>query len=171
MRNRMYFVLPDIKHSRKIFKDLLFSRIEAGYIHVLAKAGTDLGDLPEATTLQRSDVVHGAGVGLVVGGISGAVVGGLILLYPPTGFSVGLGVVLAMSLLGAVMGVWVSGMIGTSTPNTHLRGFDGDIENGKVLMIVDVPKNRTEEITRHITKRHPRAEMRGIDPTHPVPFP
>lgn len=171
MRARMYFILPDIKGSKKLFKELLNCRIEANRIHVLAKTGTQLGDLPEATMLHTSDAVHGAGLGLLVGGITGAAAGGMVLLFPPSEITAGFGIVLAISLLGAVMGVWVSGMIGSSAPNTHLKIFDNDIERGKVLMIVDVPRSRTDEISRNVKRRHPRAEIRGVDPTLPVPFP
>lgn len=171
MRRRMYFLLPDIKRTKSVFKELLLARIDEGHIHVLAKRGTPLGDLPEASVLQKSDVLHGAGLGLLVGGVVGAIAGAIVLLFPPAGLAMGLGIVLAMSVLGAIMGVWVAGMIGASTPSTHLEAFSDEIERGKVLLIVDVPRDRTQEISRLIRKHHPEADMRGVDPTYPSPFP
>ncbi|HEX7043099.1 MAG TPA: DUF1269 domain-containing protein [Burkholderiales bacterium] len=170
MRRRMYFLLPDVKRARTVYKELLLARIDAKHIHVLAKEGTPLRDLPEATVLQKSDAVHGAGLGLLAGAVTGAVAGGLILLFPPTGLAMSLGIVLIMALLGATMGVWVAGIIGSSTPNTHLEAFGEEIEGGKVLLIVDVPRDRIEEISR-LVRRHPEADARGIDPTVPSPFP
>lgn len=166
-RRRLYFLLPDVQRARTVFKELLLARIEERHVHVLAREGMALGDLPEATLLQKSDAVHATGLGLVVGGATGAAAGMLVMLFPPSGLAMGLSVVLAMALLGAVMGIWVSGMIGSSAPNTHLAAFRDDIERGKVLMIVDVPSDRTEEISRMIQNQHPEADMRGFDPTIP----
>ncbi|MBI3898003.1 MAG: DUF1269 domain-containing protein [Gammaproteobacteria bacterium] len=170
MRRRMYFLLPDVRRARGVFKQLLLARIDDRHVHVIAKDGTDLGDLPEATLLQKSDVLHGAGLGLIIGGATGAAAGVAVMLFPPSGLVMGLGVILAMSLLGATMGVWAAGMIGSSTPSTHLEAFSDEIAHGKVLMIVDVPRDRVDEISRTIRKSHPEADMRGTDPV-PVPFP
>ncbi len=171
MRRRMYFLLPDVKRAKSVYKELLLARIDARHIHVLAREGTPLGQLPEASVLQKSDALHGAGLGLLVGAATGAVAGTAVLLFPPSGLAMNFGIVLAMSVLGAVMGVWVAGMIGASTPSTHLEAFSDEIERGKVLMIVDVPRERKDEISRMIRKHHPEADMRGTDPTIPSPFP
>ena len=45
-------------------------------MHFLGKRGTDLKDLPEASFGQKTDLFHGMRVGLVAGGITGAL-GGL----------------------------------------------------------------------------------------------
>lgn len=166
-RRRMYFLLPDVSRAKMVFRELLLARIEERHIHVVAKEGTPLGDLPEATLLQKSDAVHATGLGLIIGGATGAVAGILAMIFPPSGLAMGLSVVLAMALLGSIMGIWVSGMIGSSTPNTHLERFNSEIERGQVLMLVDVPSDRADEISDMIHRQHPEADMRGFDPTIP----
>ena len=166
MRRRLYFLLPDMKHARQVFKDLLLARIEERHIHFLAAEGKDLGDLPEATMLQKSDAVHGLGVGLIAGGLTGAAAGVVVFMFPPEGLVMGLGVVLIMSLLGALIGIWTSGMIAADVPNTHLRQFEKDLKRGKILVMLDVPKSRMEEVT-HTIQRH-KAIVRGRDPTIPA---
>lgn len=168
MRKRIYFLLPDIKQAESAFEKLLLARIEERHIHFLAKDHTNLGDLPEATVLQRSDAVHAAGLGFLVGGITGAAAGSVELAFPPDGMPMGLGAILAMSVLGATMGIWTSGMIGSSAPNTHLRRFAEEIERGKLLLIVDVPRRRIEEVSRQIQEQHPDAAMCGLHPTIPA---
>lgn len=168
---RMYFLLADVKRAKSIYQELLLARVDARNIHFLAKKGTNLGELPEASVLQKSDAVHGAGLGLAVGGVTGALAGAVVLLFPPAGLATGLGVVLAIAIVGAVMGVWVAGIIGASTPSTHLEAFSDEIARGKVLLILDVPRERTDEISRLIRLQHPDADARGIDPTIPSPFP
>jgi hypothetical protein len=167
----MYFLLPDVKRARSVYQELLLARIEARHLHFLAKKGTDLGELPEATVLQKSDAVHGAGLGLAAGGLTGAVAGALVLLFPPAGVATGLWIVLAIALVGAIMGVWIAGIIGASTPSTHLEAFSDEIARGKVLLIADVPRDRIDEIARLIRQHHPDVHARGVDPTIPSPFP
>lgn len=171
MRRRMYFLLPDVKRARSVYKELLQARIDEKHIHVVAKEGTPLGDLPEAGVLEKSDAFHGAGLGLLAGAVTGALAGLMVFLFPPSGLAMGLGIILIMGVLGAIMGIWVSGMIGASTPSTHLEAFSDEIARGKVLLIVDVPRDRKDEISRMIRKHHPEADMRGMDPTAPSPFP
>jgi len=107
-------------------------------------------------------------LGLIVGGLTGALAGVVVLTFPPSGLVMGLGVVLITSIIGAIMGVWVSGMIASGVPNTYLKGFTEEIEHGKILMMVDVPKHRVEEITDMIRERHPHADVRGRDPSIPA---
>jgi uncharacterized membrane protein YeaQ/YmgE (transglycosylase-associated protein family) len=168
MRRRLYFVLPDVKRAKAAFNELLLSRIEERHIHFLARQGTSLNDLPEATMLQKSDEIHGLWLGLIVGGLTGALAGVVVLTFPPSGLVMGLGVILITSIIGAIMGLWVSGMIATGVPNTFLERFAGEIERGKILMMVDVPKHKVEEITDMIREHHPHAAARGRDPSIPA---
>jgi hypothetical protein len=168
MRKRLYFLLPDVARARQSFQELLLSHIDERHIHVIARDDMPIGDLPEATMLQKSNAIHGLWHGVVVGGATGIVTGTVILFYPPAGMAVNQGIVLITSLVGAIMGVWIAGMIASDIPNSQLTRFDADIEKGKVLMIVDVPRQRVEEITAMIRRDHPEADMRGVDPTIPA---
>lgn len=168
MRRRLYFLLPDVKSAKAVFKKLLLARVADHHIYFLAKEGVALSDLPEATMLQKSDEIHGLGVGLVVGGATGALAGVVAMMFPPSGLAMGLGVILAMSLIGAIVGVWASGMIASDVPNTHLAKFAKEIERGKILMMVDVRKQQIEDITDMIRERHPDAAAHGRDPTIPA---
>ncbi|HLE94691.1 MAG: hypothetical protein WD823_04070 [Sulfuricaulis sp.] len=168
MRRRLYFLLPNVKHAKQVYHQLLLSHIEERYIHALAREGITLGDLPEATVMEKSDARHGLGLGLIVGGLTGALAGVVALMFPPSGLAMNLSVILAMSVIGAIMGLWISGMIASDVPNTHLKEFTKEIENGKILLIVDVPKEQVQTVTRKVKKLHPEADMRGRDPTIPA---
>jgi hypothetical protein len=168
MRRRLYFLLPDVKSAKQVFKKLLLARVEDRHIFFLAKEGMALSDLPEATMLQKSDEIHGLGVGLVVGGATGALAGVVAMMFPPSGLVTGHGAILALSLIGALAGVWASGMIASDVPNTHLEKFSKEIGRGKILMMVDVPKHLVGEITDMLREHHPDAAPRGRDPTIPA---
>lgn len=169
MNRRLYFVLPDVETSTRVEKDLLLARISDEHMHFLGKRGTDLGDLPEATTAQKTDLLHGLMVGLMSGGAAGAVIGFILYFLRDYIFPMELGVVLLFFLLGGVFGAWVSGiLIGSSTPNTKLEEFEQTLQEGHILLMVDVPVERVDEIRKLVLSHHPEAEDHGRDPTMPA---
>ena len=55
MTHRLYFVLPDVASARQLADDLLLARVEDRRMHFLAKRGTELGALHEASHFQKTD--------------------------------------------------------------------------------------------------------------------
>ena len=163
---RLYFLLPDLEVTHKVIDELLLTHIEESHLHVLAAEGVELGDLPEATLLQKSDFIPAMERGVALGGATG-LLGGLVALAMP-GFVIAGGAVLAMGLVGAGMGVWMGGMIGVDVDNSQVKQFKTAIEEGKVLVMVDVPKDRVEDVETLVKKHHPDAEFEGTEPHIPA---
>ena len=44
-----------------------------------------------------------------------------------------------------------------------LKKFENAIENGELLVLLDIPMDRIGEITQKIIKHHPNAEFEGIE--------
>jgi uncharacterized membrane protein YqjE len=168
MRRRLYFLLPNVESARQTADDLLLARIEDRHMHFLAKRGTALGELHEANSLQKSDLVHGAETGLAVGGICGLLAGVIAVLWPPGGVTLQLVTILIMAVIGAVLGAWTSSIIGAGVPNSRLKAFEHEIEQGRILLMVDVPPGRIEEIRELVARRHPEAVARGMESTVPA---
>jgi len=168
MRRRLYFLLPNVARAQQVVDELLLARIDDHHIHVMAREGTALGDLPEANLLQRSDFVHGIEIGLSVGGATGIVAGLVAIAFPPGDIELGGWTLLVTALAGAIIGAWVAGMIGTDIPNSQLREFEAAVAAGQILMLVDVPKDKVEKVTNMIKKHHPEADMHGVEPTIPA---
>jgi hypothetical protein len=162
-------MLPDIKTAHLVMDEMLLARIEERHIHFLARRGALPPDLPEASVMQKTDIVHGAEIGLVIGGGAGVLAGILLVLFPPDGVALQLVTVLITALLGALFGAWMSSMAASAVPNSMLKHFHSDIEGGKVLMMVDVPLRREKEISGLIVSRHPEIESGGIEPTLAFP--
>lgn len=168
MRLRMYVTLPDLASAKQLANDLLLARIEDRHMHFLAKRGTDLGELHEASYLQKTDTVHGAFTGFVVGGVAGVLAGALLVNFPPGGMSLDLVAVLIAAVVGAGLGTWIASMVGMQVPNSRLKAFDPDIQEGKILLMLDVPSSRYEEVRSVIARTHPEADDRGNEPTVPA---
>jgi hypothetical protein len=168
MRRRLYFVLPDVRSAELTVRDLLLARIEIGHIHCLAKRGTSLGELPEATVLQKTDLAHGIETGIALGGLAGVIGAAVALVFPPEGSNFSPALLLAGGLGGALFGAWAAGMAGAGVPNSRLRVFHSAVEAGAVLLMVDVPFARAEEIQVLVKARHPEAVPGGTEPTIPA---
>jgi len=168
MKRRLYFLLPDVATSRQVVDELLLARIEERHIHVLAKEGTPMEDLPEASLLQKSDFVHGVEQGIAVGGATGALAGIVAVTFPPVGLVLGGGAILATALAGVGIGAWVSGMVATDIPNSRLKDFESAVAAGELLMMVDVPKEQVDTVSAMVKSHHPEADIQGTEPTIPA---
>ena len=168
MRRRLYYVMPDLECARKIMNDLLLARIEERHIHCLARPGTSMEGLHEANVLQKTDLVHGAQTGLLLGALLGCIVGGADVWYFPIAGIWQTVTVLAGAIAGALFGVWVSSMVGSAIPNTRLRPFQPMIEDGNILVMVDVPHHRTEEIESLLKACHPETLQHTQEPHIPA---
>jgi hypothetical protein len=169
MRKRIYWLLPDLDSARRTMDDLLLARIDERHIHFVAREGADMSGLHAANVLQTSDVIRSAEAGLVIGGAAGAVLGSIIAVaYPLFGDKPQWGLIAVLALVGAPVGAWASSMIGVSTPSKRLQRFEVQIEQGQVLLMVDVPRSRVEEIEARLQALHPEAHLEGVEPNIPA---
>jgi hypothetical protein len=169
MRRRIYWLLPDVPSARATMDDLLRARIEERHMHFVAREGADMSDLHAANVLQTSDVVRAAESGLAVGGVTGAVGGALVAAFVPIfGDSPQWGLVGVLAVVGALFGAWASSLIGVSTPSKRLERFAGAIEQGQVLLMLDVPARRVDEIEQRLQALHPEARLEGEEPNIPA---
>ncbi|TCP10678.1 dihydroorotase [Crenobacter luteus] len=169
MRKRIYYLIPDLDSAKRVMNDLLLARIEEKHIHFLAREGSDLSTLHRANLLQESDIVHGAEMGLAVGGMTGLFTGfaAAFFILSDSGLPWG-GIVLVTCLFGALFGAWAASMIGSSVPNSRLKPFRPAIDAGKILLMVDVPHDQVEAIEQLLKKIHPEAHLEGTEPTIPA---
>ncbi len=164
MRRRLYFMLPDVSSARSMLDELLLARIEIGHMRFMAREGALPADMPGVSFLHRTDLVHGAQLGVVIGAIVGLGAGIFLTLFPIDGMSLRTAAILLVTLGGAVFGGWASGMNAAAVPNTRLNKFAPAIEKGQVLLIIDVPVGRVVEIEEMIAKRHPEISFGGMEP-------
>ncbi len=162
---RIYFLAPNIEITHKIVDELHSEGIEDRHIHVLAKRDTPLEGLHEAGINIKTDFLAAAERGLALGGSTGLLVGLIGLRF--AGFVIAGGPLLGIILASATIASLAGGLMGMSMGNTRLRQFEAAIENGELLVLVDIPLDRIETIRGLITKHHPDAEFEGIEPTFP----
>jgi len=168
MRRRLYFLLPDVASATRTANDLLLARIEDAHMHFLARRGTDLGELHEASFAIKTDLMRGAGIGLFLGVLGGVVLGSIIVNYPPEGTHPGPIAAVIATFVGAALGLWMGSMAAVAVPNSRLKAFQDEITRGKVLLLADVPFARVDEIRDIVITRHPEAVASGQETRYPA---
>jgi hypothetical protein len=167
---RIYFLVPDIESGKKMVNEFLLAHVEWKHIHVLAKRGTPLEDLPEASFWQKSDIIPAMERAVAMGGATGMLCGLAALALEPHLVVAGGAILLATSVTGVSVGAWLGGMIGLNVGSTRLKQFEAAIESGELLVIADVPRERVDEITERIKRILPDAEPEGTE-SHVPAFP
>ncbi|MDB5841794.1 MAG: hypothetical protein JWQ23_3746 [Herminiimonas sp.] len=171
MRHRLYYLLPDLNSARQALDDLLLQRIEQSHIRFLSTTSELPSDLPEAGFMHKTDVVHGAESGMIVGAGLGLALGAVVVyFFPFAGSSSKATIVFLAALIGVLFGGWAASMAAAALPNSRLTAFYPELEKGKILLIVDVPAGRIKEIEQRLAERHPEMKFGG-EASHIPVFP
>ena len=94
---------------------------------------------------------------------------GLVAIaFPPASAVIAGGILLGTTLFGAGLGAWVGGLVGMSVGNRRIKEFEGAIEEGKLLVLVDVPADRVAETETLVKQYIPQAEIEHTEPKIPA---
>ena len=165
---RIYFLAPNIEVTHKIVDELRTLGIEDHHLHILAKRDTPLEDLPEATEFQKTDFIPAVERGAALGATTGLLAGLVGLRF--AGFAIAGAPVLGVLVFGGTIGAMMSGLAGLQVGNSKVKKYEEAIENGELLVMVDIPKEQIDEISKVIIKHHPDAEFEGIEPLLPPSY-
>ncbi len=167
MRRRLYFVLPDLACASQTAFDLWRARVDDEAMHFVGRDDMPLGRLNAASVKETSDLTHSLRLGAITGLGCGALLGLYLIVAPPPGLDPGSGTLLICAMFGALFGSWAASLIGVSVPHKQLEPFQGEIDRGRIVMMVDVPPERVDEIQGIVEAEHPDVAHLG---TQPAPF-
>lgn len=159
---RIYFLVPDSETGRAIVNELQQADVEEKHIHIVAADNVSLEDLPEASLLQKSDFLPAIERGIPLGAATG-LLAGLITIVVPGGVALGGGALLATMLAGAGVGSLMGSMVALDLPNSRHRDFQQAIEDGQLLMLIDVPTERVLDIENLVMTHHADAELEKVE--------
>jgi len=154
---RLYFLLPDKTTTQALVSELEQSGIAHNHLHAIASITQEIEDLPEATVWQKTELAHGIELGVGLGGMAGLLGGLLAVTFPPAGLVLGGSALVGTALAGAGVGGVVSALMSSHDHNHSLDQFQDAIESGQILLLVDVPRARVDEIRELILEHHPEA--------------
>ena len=154
--------MPDIASARIIRDDLLLARFESATSFLAARTPMDdsRGQRPA-----EDGSVHGAQLDWSSAHCS--LRGGGSLVY----FGVPAPHWQIVTVIGTTLSLrswtWYRAF-SAQRPNSRLQQFDTLIDQGCILLMIDVPEHSVEEIKKLLGERHPEAQDRGLDPHIPV---
>lgn len=161
---RLYTLLPDIENCRRLVDELREAGIPDSHLHVVAASSEAMEGLPRATAWQTTELAHGLEIGVGLGGAAGLLAGLAALSFPPAGLVIGGGAVMASAAAGAGFGALASAMMKGHEHNHRLHDYQAEIETGKVLLMVDVPRSSLESTRETILRHHPEAQIQTARP-------
>ncbi|MCS3904168.1 hypothetical protein J2T55_002203 [Methylohalomonas lacus] len=169
---RLYFLTGSIDSARRITDELLLERIPETHIHIVTHTDELPEDLPEATSNELSDFFPGLFKGLGLGALAGLVAALALAFIPWFGLGpamlINTPLLLAIVAFGALLGAFAGAITGISVPNHALDRFDPELDNGRILVIVDVHRDQADEIRRRVTKVVPDTRYCGVEPLKPA---
>jgi hypothetical protein len=160
MKRRLYFLLPDVEHARCVVDELRTSGQTTEHVHVLAKQGIDLQDLPQASRRQHRD--FGARLETLLWDAN------LVVFFIA---------VFALILMAYLQLAWywlllpIAVMLGTfllgeeftrRIPDVHLSEFRDALHHGEILLMVDVPVDDVGRVETLVHRQHPEAVTGGV---------
>jgi len=158
---RHYYIGDDLEDLASAERGLEAAGISTPQIHVLSNddAGVELTHLHEVEAVLKKDVVHGTGLGAVVGIVCGAVV---LALSWASGLTATYTWVPAIFLAVIIVGfcTWEGGLIGIQKPHMDFRRFQDELQQGRHILFVDIQPQKVESLQR-VMREHPRLRAAG----------
>lgn len=156
MTTRLYFLVDGNDPAQQIVADLRGAGIDDGEIHAVAhreRYPLEEG-VPEANFTERTDFLPAARRGVALGGTTGFLAGLAAVALPVPGMVLAGGAMVAsLTAAGAAVGTWSATLIGIGITHRDLQPFEAALEQGQILILVDVNGDRVDDITALIRRR------------------
>ncbi len=151
---RLYFLLPDEAHTRKLVDHLVDEGLGTKQLHAHMRTHPVGEHLPKATKWQKLDIAR------QVEDVAWR--SDLVIFFVALAaflYSVFTGnLVLSILFLSIMVISFLLGdLFAEHTPRVHLREFEDALSHGEVLLMVDVPRARVHEIESLVHDHHPAA--------------
>lgn len=158
---RIYYLLDDINEADRISDTLHENGIADWQFHVMAKdeEGLYRHHLHRANILQKRDVVHSGERGALIGGAVGLYLSMFILPWSISSTTLLLSVLVALTTVGVIVG----GVIGNKHENYKIARFHDDLEEGKLLIMLDVKKDQYALVMSLMNHEFPDLKSSGND--------
>jgi len=158
---RLYYLTESMESTESISDDLHNAGVTDWNFHVVSKhheAGLYRRHIHSANLLHKSDIVHCAERGVVVGFVGGILASWFLANVPVFSTTIGQGTAMLVILFGVLLGGWLGGFVGIQTENYKLKRFHDKIEEGYFLILVDVEVGQEEIVREIMEKRHQEAQ-------------
>ncbi|MAM87243.1 hypothetical protein [Allohahella sp. A8] len=169
---RMYYIAADLERVASVSEDLHANGITDAQFNVVSanEGALDEQHIHGANFIRRLDIIHSMERGLLGGMLLGVVIVLCLQFFTAFGTTMGLGIQAAIVLFFSCAGTWIGGMGGIGTENYKIRPFHDAVAEGKLLLMVDVPRKLEPTIRKLMTKRHRDVRLAGVGSSFNNPF-
>lgn len=170
---RLYYLTKSIQTTESVSTDLHQAGITDWNFHVMSKdneSGLYRRHIHSANVFHKSDVIHLAERGLLIGFVVGLVV--TVVLSSTTIFGIAAsGTALMFSVLAcSFFGAWLGGFVGIQSENYKIKRFHDKLEAGYYLIMVDVEVEQHKLVTELMRTKHADAEYCAAGSSIITPF-
>ena len=135
MIKRHVFAADSLTAAEAVAKAARAAGIDRKSIMVEARSDIEVTRIADERKNVSMDFIPAAIRGTVLGGFAG-LLGGLVAMFIPF-FGVSPAGVVALGVVGALVGTWASALVGSSLPDEIRRAFADHIDAGKILLVID----------------------------------
>ena len=166
---RIYFLLPGINDARELVDVFRRNGYSDRDLHLVAREDVPMEDLPEASMTEQSDLLPALKRGTAVGGTVGLLAGLGAVAVPGLGAAVGGGAVALITAAGATVGGWSALLVGAGMDRKQIADCEQALQQGQVLMLVDVQADQVETVRELVTSHYPDVRVEDIERIVPAP--
>lgn len=135
MKTRRVYSTRSVEAAERALRAARDAGIDNEDLSLVARSDIELTAVPDERKEARTDFLPAAARGAASGGAAGLLAGLVAVAVPPLGLTLaGVGV---MTVAGALVGTWASALVGATVSDPVRRRFEEEIEQGRVLLVVD----------------------------------
>lgn len=152
MIKRLCFIVPNIKLTKQIVKDLEAVGVKDSHVHVLGKNP----EVVKRNNLHQASILQTTHMGSALRRAGLISVAFIVLIFitfkltMPLGLELSAFALASMITFGFLIGIWIALLIGIGVPSAVVEASQDEISSGHYLMMVDVPADRADDITKKI---------------------
>jgi hypothetical protein len=168
----LYYIAPDLKDTREVTGELRETGVMEWLMHVISKdeAGLRREQIQSGNYLETTDVLRIGIIGANLGLFGAVAAAGLVMWFEPFGIETPKLAYLFLLAFFTLFGAWVGGLIGLDNDSRKIRRFHDEIDSGKYLILIYVPKEQERQVRAMMEQRHPSTRLVAVDRHFINPF-
>jgi len=153
---RLFFLSDNIDQVEAISNDIHKRGINDWHFHVVCndERGLLSHKVHSANYLNRFDIFRSGERGAIWGLMGGIILVLLLNNFTQAFVEFGVGLALVMIIPVTMFGAWIGGLVGVNHEHYQLKQFHEAIEDGKYLIMIDVPKGEIEPVSNMLHDVH-----------------
>jgi hypothetical protein len=150
MRKRHVFSTDSLNTAEAVVRAARDSGVEREFIHLEARSDLEVKRISDDLKNVSMDFLPAALRGTIGGALAGLFAGFIAMQIPFFGLS--LRGAFALMVVGALVGTWASVLMGSALPDDIRRTFAEEIEEGKILVVIDGEPDAFHDVEHAIAR-------------------